>query len=67
MFSSKQLLSLALLSAVLFTCASAQARSVCTRNGTVAYGNTCNSFSAREDVSAYGWHWQLWNAGNNPF
>lgn len=52
MFFSKQLLSLAVISAVV-TFASAQARIGCSRNGTVQANDTCDILSARDNVSTY--------------
>ncbi|KAF8265764.1 hypothetical protein EI94DRAFT_1734732 [Lactarius quietus] len=59
MLAARQLFSIVALSAFL-TVASAQARSGCSRNGTVQAGDTCNSFSVRDNVSTF----QLANA--NP-
>jgi LysM repeat protein len=52
MLAVKQLFSIVALSAFL-TVASAQARSGCSRNGTVQANDTCNIFSARNNVSTY--------------
>ena len=50
MFAAKQLFSIVALSAFL-TVASAQARSGCSRNGTVQENDTCDILSARDSVS----------------
>jgi len=60
MFFSKQLLSLATISALL-SLVSAQARAGCSRNGTVQIGDSCDAFSARDSVSTF----QLANANKN--
>jgi hypothetical protein len=52
MLAAKQLFSVVALSAFL-TVASAQARSGCSRNGTVQTNDTCNILSARDNVSTY--------------
>ena len=65
MFFSKQLLSLAALSA-LVTFASAQARIGCSRNGTVEANDSCDTLAARDYVSTYAAR-PLRNVGNDPF
>jgi len=57
MLAAKQLFSVVALSAFL-TVASAQARSGCSRNGTVQPNDSCDIFSARNNVSTF----QLANA-----
>jgi len=57
MLAAKQLFSIVVLSAFL-TVASAQARSGCSRNGTVQANDTCDVLSARDSVSTF----QLANA-----
>jgi len=59
MLAAKQLFSIVALSAF-FTVASAQARTGCSRNGTVQAGDSCDALSARDSVSTF----QLANA--NP-
>ncbi|KAN0134321.1 hypothetical protein V8E53_007819 [Lactarius tabidus] len=52
MLAAKQLFSIVALSAFL-TVVSAQARTGCSRNGTVQLGDTCNIICARDSVSTY--------------
>jgi hypothetical protein len=50
MLAAKQLFSIVALSAFV-TVVSAQARTGCSRNGTVQAGDTCNALCARDNVS----------------
>jgi hypothetical protein len=52
MLAAKQLFSIVALSAFV-TVVSAQARTGCSRNGTVQAGDTCNALCARDNVSTY--------------